>query len=83
MQTVWAYKPMPELGNKTGFVLCDEAIASPLIAAGDVQDPRSGSLRLRHIERSLPQEDAVYETKVMTPRSSKAARTKKGSCVSD
>lgn len=54
--TVWAFRPLPELKNQTGFVECDEALAKELIARGDAQDPRDGANALNEIEPLAPPE---------------------------
>jgi hypothetical protein len=50
---VWAFQPVPELGNELGFVACDHALADKLIASGDVQDPRVGALHFKEIEPTI------------------------------
>jgi hypothetical protein len=64
-ETVWAYKPLPELKNETGFVVCDGALAAKLIESGEVQDPRVGGWHLKEIE-------PAYDTKVMKAAKKKA-----------
>lgn len=63
---VWAFKSLPELGGKTGFVHCEAELAKKLIERGDAQDARTSPHKLKHIERS-----AGYDTKVMVARSAK------------
>lgn len=65
--TVWAFQALPELGNKTGFVACDSATASELIACGKAQDPRVGAKHLKHIGSGYTAPAVTYKTKVMTP----------------
>jgi hypothetical protein len=62
--TVWAFKPLKELKNQTGFVACDSALAKKLLGLGLVDDPRQGANMMRFItnEKATP-----YKTKVMTP----------------
>ena len=52
--TVWAFQPLPELNNATGFVECDAELAARLMAAGQVQDPRDGATALRTIGEVVP-----------------------------
>lgn len=58
--TVWAFQPLPELNNETGFVACDEELAAKLIAADKVDDLLKGGSNLREIQQA-----ATYTTKVM------------------
>lgn len=67
---VWAYKPLPDLNNETGFVACESALARKLIASGDVQDPAIGAHHFHEIQTASVD---AYETKVMSPR--KRAKT--------
>ena len=62
---IWAYKPLPELGNETGFVACDAKLAAKLIASGDAQDPAVGAHYMKEIETAAVD---TYETKVMTAK---------------
>lgn len=62
---IWAYKPLPELGNETGFVACDAKLAAKLIAAGDAQDPAVGAHHFKEIETASVD---TYDTKVMSAR---------------
>lgn len=62
---VWAFKPLPDLNNETGFVACDEALAERLLKSGDVQDPAIGAHHFNEIQTSAVE---AYETKVMAPR---------------
>jgi hypothetical protein len=57
--TVWAFQPIDELNNETGFVSCDEDLAKKLISSGMVDDPAIGAGFLREIQSKS------YETKVM------------------
>lgn len=65
-ELVWAFKPLAELNNQTGFVTCDPEVAKKLIDKGDVQNPQVGALHLHPIEGDAPGYD--YETKVMKPK---------------
>jgi hypothetical protein len=58
--TIWAFQPLPELNNETGFVACDEQLAAKLIAADKVDDLLKGGSFLREIRAA-----ATYTTKVM------------------
>lgn len=58
--TVWAFQPLPELKNKTGFVACDADLAKRLINENLVDDMRKGGALLRRITKV-----AEYKTKVM------------------
>lgn len=62
--TVWAFKPLTQLKNQTGFVACDSVLATKLLKDGSVDDPRQGASMMRFIthEKATP-----YKTKVMTP----------------
>lgn len=62
---VWAYKPLPDLNNETGFVACDAKLAAKLIDSGDVQDPAIGAHHFKEIETAAIE---TYETKVMAAR---------------
>lgn len=62
---VWAFKPLPELTHKTGFVTCEKPLGKRLIAEGRVQDPAVGAHWFKEIERF---DASTYETKVMTPK---------------
>lgn len=62
---IWAYKPLPDLDNETGFVACDAKLAEKLIASGDAQDPAVGAHHLKEIETASVD---TYETKVLTSR---------------
>jgi hypothetical protein len=68
---VWAFQPLPELNNQTGFVECEDALAALLIESGKAQDPRIGALSLKDIGTApapaaeKPQE---YDTKDMTAK---------------
>lgn len=65
---VWAFQPLRELNNQTGFVACESKLAEELIAAGKAQDPRDGAHHLKEIQTASVD---TYETKVMTPRKSR------------
>lgn len=62
---VWAFKPLPDLNNETGFVACDAALAAKLLASGDVQDPAIGAHHFNEIQTASVD---TYESKVMTSR---------------
>ena len=47
---VWAFQPLKELDKATGFVTCDEDLATKLLADGKVQDPRIGAHSLKPIQ---------------------------------
>jgi len=47
---VWAFKPLPDLNNETGFVTCDDALAARLLETGDVQDPAIGAHHFNEIQ---------------------------------
>lgn len=53
---VWAFQPLKELNNETGFVVCDHDIAQKLIELDKVQDPRVGALHLKEIQEAAPVE---------------------------
>lgn len=49
---LWAFQPLAELGNETGFVDCpDKSLAKSLLAAKKVQDPRIGGQLLNYIQK--------------------------------
>ena len=49
---LWAFQPLTELDNKTGFVDCpDKALAKSLLAADRVQDPQIGGRLLNYIQK--------------------------------
>jgi hypothetical protein len=88
---VWAYKPLPELQNQTGFVACDDVLAQKLIKSGAVQDTAVGALYFKEIQKAEaapidpgvvnPAEPLVgrtYDTKVMTTRKRTAATNTAG-----
>ena len=89
MSVVWAYQPIPELGNQLGFVSCTKAVADKLIAAGEAQDPRGGGNSLKHIvdvsvqpvltKKPAGADDTVqqYATKVMTAAAPATQKTPK------
>lgn len=60
---VWAFAPIKELNNETGFVACDSELAKELIESGKVQDPRDGALHLKEIQTK--QAKAPKEPKVV------------------
>ncbi len=64
-QLVWAYKPLPDLNNETGFVAVQDALAKKLIASGDVQDPAIGAHHFKEIQTATIED---YDTKVMSAR---------------
>jgi hypothetical protein len=69
--TVWAFQPLDELKNETGFVECDDALAVQLIASGRAQDPQVGALAMNHIIEKpapAPREEQTYDDKAMTPK---------------
>lgn len=66
---IWAYKPLADLGNETGFVACEAKLAAKLIASGEAQDPAIGAHYLKEIETASVD---AYETKVLTTRKRKA-----------
>ena len=70
--TVWAFQPLTELKNQTGFVECEDNLAALLIQSGKAQDPRLGALALKHIQvapaPAAKPERQEYDTKVMTPK---------------
>ncbi len=83
---VWAYQPLPELDNRTGFVPCSQELATELIASGKVQDPRNGGNSLKQIGEGQdpapvvtnkdeppvePKEPAEYSTKEIVPTGKK------------
>lgn len=47
---VWAFKPLSELKNETGFVTCKESLGNKLIKEGKVQHPDEGALNFKEIE---------------------------------
>jgi hypothetical protein len=64
--TVWAYRPIEELNYATGFVACEQDLATQLINARKVQDPRVGGRALLAIKprRSRPS----YQNKELTTK---------------
>ena len=49
---LWAFQPLDELDNKTGFVDCpDKTLAKSLLAAEKVQDPQIGGRLLKYIQK--------------------------------
>lgn len=66
---VWAFQPLPELNNETGFVTCDAKLAAALIEAEKAQDPRIGAHHFKEIQAT----SAEYETKVLSARKRKGA----------
>lgn len=75
---VWAYKPLKELKQETGFVLLeDDKLAAKLLKEGAVQNPQVGALHLNHIEEAAPakvQKDIKAAQKIT--KDVKAAKTK-------
>lgn len=80
---VWAFQPLKELNNQTGFVDCDEAIAEKLIESGKAQDPAIGAHHFKHIVKD-EKAGQTYKTRTMqadepektTPPKKKAAKKK-------
>jgi hypothetical protein len=66
--TVWAFQPLPELNNQTGFVSCDSDLAKRLIDENLVDDMRKGGALLRQITKV-----SSYSTKVMSAESKEDA----------
>jgi len=62
---VWAFDALDELEERTGFVECDEELASRLVREGRAQDPAVGALLLKPI--TAPGE---YATRVLKPAAS-------------
>jgi hypothetical protein len=50
MKTVWAYMPLPELNDQTGFVQCDAKLADQLLEQDLVQDPHIGANNFKYIQ---------------------------------
>lgn len=88
---VWAYKPLTELKNQTGFVVCTDALAKKLIKSGAVQDTAVGALYFKEIQKAeaapiapgvvTPEEplvDPTYDTKVMSTNTRTAATNTAG-----
>ncbi len=46
---VWAFQPLKELNNSTGYVECDEDLANKLLSTGKVENP-AGNATLTHIQ---------------------------------
>jgi hypothetical protein len=73
-RTVWAFRPLPELNNQTGFVECgDDELAERLLRADLVQDPQIGLLLMRERTTVPPAKPEApppleYDTKVMRPK---------------
>jgi hypothetical protein len=73
---VWAFQPLKELDNQTGFVECEDNLAALLIESGKAQDPRDGALVLKHIVAPPPlahpeapaATEQTYDDKAMTPK---------------
>jgi hypothetical protein len=61
---VWAYKPLPELQNQTGFVACADVLAQQLIKSGAVQDTAVGALYFKEIQKA---EAAPLDPGVVNP----------------
>lgn len=74
--TVWAYGPLPELDNATGFVAVDAELAEKLIEEGAVQDLNVGGLNLKAITGEAPTRSCHYDTKVMTADTDKPKKAK-------
>ena len=72
---VWAFQPLPELNNETGFVACEQGLAEKLLAADKVQNPNIGAHHFREITASPaePAADVEYSTKVMAAKKRKSA----------
>lgn len=52
MTILWAYQPLSELDNKTGFVDCpDRAVAKTLLGNGKAQNPQIGGRLLKYITK--------------------------------
>lgn len=77
---VWAFRQLPQLDHRCGFIECDEEMALSLIASGEAQDPRVGALHLREIEDTAlhasahPATAHEYHTTQLTPASGKKRR---------
>jgi hypothetical protein len=75
MRTVWAFEPLEELKDVTGYVEVEDKLAELLLSQDLVQDPY-GAEPLRYIvsqrtERRAPKtagKSAQYDTKVVTPK---------------
>src|SRR4029077_14922679 len=72
---VWAFQPLPELNNQTGFVECEDTLAALLIQSGKAQDPRTGALALKDsttapppTSKPEPRGPQEYDTKDMTAK---------------
>lgn len=72
LTTVWAFKPLKELDNQTGFVACDRELAEKLIEAGKAQNPQVGANHLKHIQSETKitkdVKDAEKATKAAKPK---------------
>lgn len=69
---VWAYKRLPELGFKLGFVECEASVAADLYASGDAQDPRVGCNTLK------PMDDSPYVSPNVVAKTTKTKSKKAG-----
>ncbi len=56
---VWAYKRLPDLNNRVGFVEVEDAKAKTLLASGDVQDPKIGAKALHYIDDAYGSAPAI------------------------
>lgn len=69
---VWAFRALPELAGKVGFVECDERLALELIAQDRAQSLAVGALHLREIELAPIADTALapqdYATTQLTAR---------------
>lgn len=64
--TVWAHRSIEELDYATGLVACDQVMATQLLSAGKVQDPRVGGRALLPVKARRPR--AAYQNKEMTTK---------------
>ena len=65
---VWAFKCIPELDSKLGFVECDSDKAEKLIKAGKVQDPAVGALHLNEIDNTPAPVEKPKAAKLFTAK---------------
>jgi len=72
MVTVWAFKKIKELDERTGFVQVNIKTAEKLISSGEVQDPKVGNRALKFID-----DTPIKKVPVRKPTKAKDKSTKK------
>jgi len=78
MVTVWAFKKLKELDERTGFVQVNIKTAEKLISSGKVQDPKVGNRALKFIDDTPIKKVPVRKTPVKkSPTKAKDESTKK------